>query len=115
MSAPTAGAAARLLADPVAFTDEERVHASLGLLRDNAAVVRVDVAPYRPFWAVVKHDDIVAVERDHALWINGSGSVLTTAAIDDAVQARREAGISLLTMNQMDGERHRALRAIGAG
>jgi hypothetical protein len=64
---------------------------------------------------VVKHDDIVAVERDHALWINGSGSVLTTAAIDDAVQARREAGISLLTMNQMDGERHRALRAIGAG
>jgi cytochrome P450 len=110
-----AATAARFLADPLAFTDEDAVHDGLARLRANAPVARVDSAPYRPFWAVTRHADIIEVERDHALWINGSGSVLTTAAVDDGVQAQREVGISLHTLNQMDGVQHRALRAIGAG
>lgn len=103
-----------LLADPVAFTDEVRVHEGLTYLRAHAPVVRVDVAPYRPFWAVTKHADIIEIERNHCLWINGRGSMLTTAAVDDGVRAQRDTGVGLHTMNQMDGPHHRALRAIGA-
>jgi cytochrome P450 len=110
----TVDGAARLLADPMAFTDEGRVDAALTYLRANTPIVAVDVPRYRPFWAVTKHADIVEIERNDLLWINGQGTVLTTAAIDDSVNAQREVGISLLTMNQMDGAHHRNLRAIGA-
>jgi cytochrome P450 len=111
----TADEAARLLADPLAFTDEGRVHAGLTYLRANAPVVRVEEPAYRPFWVVTKYADIVEIERNDSQWVNGQGSVLTTVAVDESVRVQREVGISLLTMNQMDGEQHRALRAIGAG
>ncbi|MGH3971596.1 MAG: cytochrome P450, partial [Mycobacterium sp.] len=42
--------AAKLLADPMAYTDEAKLHAALALLRANAPVSWVDVPNYRPFW-----------------------------------------------------------------
>jgi cytochrome P450 len=87
---------------------------NLSHLRAHAPVARVDVAAYRPFWAVTKHADIVEIERNHSVWINGQGSVLTPAAVEDSVCAQAETAVSVRTMNQMDGPHHRALRAIGA-
>ena len=114
LSSFTVDEAAGLLADPAAFTNEARMHAGLSYLRANAPVVRVDRAPYPPFWAVTKHADVMEIERDHALWINGKGSLLTTAAIDASLRTQNDDGIAMRTMNQMDGQDHRALRAIAA-
>jgi cytochrome P450 len=114
LSTFTVDEAVGLLTDPSAFTDEARVHAGLSYLRANAPVVRVDHAPYRPFWAVTRHADIVDIERNHALWINGKGSLLTTIAIDASLRAQNDDGMAMRTMNQMDGQHHRALRAIAA-
>ena len=65
MSATTMDEAAKLLADPLAYTDERRLHAALTHLRANAPVSWVDVPNYRPFWAITKHADIMDIERDN--------------------------------------------------
>ncbi len=50
----------------------------------------VDVPDYRPFWAITKHADIMAIERANTVFTNSPRPVLTTAEGDDA-QARRSA------------------------
>lgn len=52
MPAPIVDQAAAVLADPTAYTDEDRLHAALSHLRVHAPVSLVDRPPYRPFWAV---------------------------------------------------------------
>jgi hypothetical protein len=39
------------LADPAAYTDEDRLHEALTLLRREAPVHRVEADGYDPFWA----------------------------------------------------------------
>ena len=39
--------------------------------------------PYRPFWAITKHADIMAIERDNELFISEPRPLLATAAADE--------------------------------
>ncbi|MCW2551762.1 MAG: cytochrome, partial [Mycobacterium sp.] len=66
MSTPIMDEAAKLLANPLAYTDERALHLALTHLRNTAPVSWVEVPNYRPFWAVTKHADIMAIERDNA-------------------------------------------------
>ena len=68
---------------PTAYADEPRLHAALTHLRAHAPVSLVDHPPYRPFWAITRHADIMAIEHDNALWVNEPRSVLAPAAADD--------------------------------
>jgi cytochrome P450 len=106
--------AAGLLANPRSYVDEARLNAGLALLREQAPVVWVDHTPYRPFWAVTKHADIFAIERDNDLWINGPHAIMAPAELDDQLDALRDAGMGLRNLVHMDGEYHRVRRAIGA-
>jgi cytochrome P450 len=114
MSTPTVDSAANVLADPIAYADEPRLHAALSHLRAHAPVAWVDKAPYRPFWAVTKHADIMEIERANTLWINEPRPLLATAAADDLAQAQLQAGMGLRTLIHMDDPQHRVVRAIGA-
>jgi len=114
MSTPTVDSAANVLADPTAYADEPRLHAALGHLRAHAPVAWVDKAPYRPFWAITKHADIMEIERANTLWINEPRPLLATAASDDLAQAQLQAGMGLRTLIHMDDPLHRVVRAIGA-
>jgi cytochrome P450 len=114
MSTPTMDDAAKVLADPTAYADEPRLHAALTHLRAHAPVSRVDQPPYRPFWAITKHADIMAIERDNNLWINEPRPLLGTAEADDMAKTQLEAGMGLRTLIHMDDPQHRAVRAIGA-
>ena len=77
-------------------------------------VAWVDHPPYRPFWAITKHADIMAIERDNNLFISEPRPLLATAAADDFAKARLESGMSLRTSIHMDDPHHRKVRAIGA-
>jgi cytochrome P450 len=114
MSTPIVDAAAKVFADPIAYTDEARLHAALTHLRAHAPVPRVDHPPYRPFWAITKHADVAEIERANALFINEPRSVLGTADEDAVARAQVDAGMGVRTLVQMDGPDHRAFRAIGA-
>ncbi|MBN3512980.1 cytochrome P450 [Mycolicibacterium nivoides] len=114
MSAPTMDDAAKVLADPTAYADDVRLHTALTHLRANDPVAWVDNAPYRPFWAITKHADIMAVERDNDLFISEPRPLLATAAADDLAKQQLEAGMGLRTLIHMDDPHHRKVRAIGA-
>jgi cytochrome P450 len=106
--------AAKVFADPTAYADNDRLHAALAHLRAHDPVVRVDHKPYRPFWAVTKHADIMDIERANDLWLSAPRPLLGTAEADDLGKARQEAGIGLNTLIHMDDPHHRDIRKIGA-
>jgi len=106
--------AAKVLADPTAYADDNRLHAALTHLRANNPVAWVDNPPYRPFWAITKHADIMAIERDNNLFLSEPRPLLTTAEADDFAKQQLEAGTGLRTLIHMDDPHHRKVRAIGA-
>jgi len=114
MSTPTMDDAAKVLADPTAYADDARLHAALTHLRANNPVAWVDNPPYRPFWAITKHADIMAIERDNNLFLSEPRPLLATAEADDVLKAQLEAGMGLRTLIHMDDPHHRKVRAIGA-
>ena len=90
--------AARVLADPQAYTDEKRLYESLAHLRAHAPVSWVDVGDYRPFWAITKHADIMDIERQNDLFTNYPRPLLAIAEADDALLRDLEAGTGLRTL-----------------
>ncbi len=108
MSTPTMDEAAKVFADPQAYTDETRLHAALAHLRANAPVSWVEVPNYRPFWAITKHVDIMDIERDDRLFTNWPRPVLVTAESDEL-----QAAAGVCTLIHMDDPQHRVVRAIG--
>jgi cytochrome P450 len=113
MNALTISEAAGLLADPLAYTDEGRLHDGLELLREQCPVVWVDHPPYRPFWAVTKHTDILEIERDNALWITGPRPSLRPSELEDRLRTSLADGVEVRALVEIDGERHRRVRAVG--
>ena len=105
---------ANVLADSSAYADNERLHAGLTWLRVNEPVAWVDNPPYRPFWAITKHADIMDIERDNNLWISAPRPLLAPAEVDDALMADVKAGTGLQTLIHMDDPHHRDVRKIGA-
>jgi cytochrome P450 len=114
MSASIIDEAAKVFADPTSYADEPRLHAALTHLRSHAPVSLVDSRPYRPFWAITKHADIMTIERANDLFINEPRPLLATAAADDMAREQLAAGMGLRTLIHMDDPQHRAVRAIGA-
>ncbi len=106
--------AAKVLADPTAYADNDRLHTALTHLRANEPVAWVARKPYRPFWAITKHADIMAIERANDLFLSEPRPLLATAQADDYMAAQMQAGIGLRTLIHMDDPHHRKVRAIGA-
>jgi cytochrome P450 len=109
MTAPAIEDAARMLADPNAYTDEVRLHAALAQLRADAPVAYVQAPGYRPFWAISKHADVLAIERDNELFTNAPRPVLMPAE-----QEELQASHGVQTLIHMDDPQHRLVRAVGA-
>ena len=108
MSTPIMNEAAKVLAYPQAYADESGLHRALSHLRANAPVSWVDVPNYRPFWAITKHADIMAIERANDVFTNSPRPVLMTAEADEL-----QAGVGISTLIHMDDPQHRVVRAIG--
>ncbi|WP_082975594.1 cytochrome P450 [Mycobacterium sp. 1245805.9] len=106
-------ATAKVLADPTAYADDERLHTALRQLRATNPVAWVDHPPYRPFWAITKHADIMAIERDNELFVSAPRPLLSPADTDDLRMAQEDAGTGLRTLVEMDDPYHRKVRAIG--
>ena len=114
MSSRTMVESAKALADPTAYADDDRLHTALAWLRVNNPVAWVDNPPYRPFWAVTKHEDIMTIERANDLFLSEPRPMLATAATDDVLKGQQEAGMGIRTLIHMDDPHHRKVRAIGA-
>lgn len=113
MSTQIMDEAARVLADPTAYADEKRLHHALTHLRAHAPVSWVDVEGYRPFWAITKHADVMAIERQNDLFTNHPRPLLMVTELEEKLLADQEAGIGLRTLIHMDDPHHRDMRKIG--
>jgi cytochrome P450 len=109
VSMPTMDEAAKVLADPKAYTDEAGLHAALTHLRANAPIAWVEVPDYAPFWAITKHADIMEIERANEVFTNSPRPLLITREGDE-----QQAAIGIKTLIHMDDPQHRDFRAIGA-
>ena len=114
VSAPIIDEAALIFAEPKAYTDEARLHAAMAHLRAHAPVSLVDKPPFRPFWAITKHADVMEIERANNLFISAPRPLLATAQADDLGKQLMDAGMGLRTLVHMDDPQHRVVRAIGA-
>jgi cytochrome P450 len=99
----------RIFVDPEAYADLPRWHETAARLRREDPVHRVAVEGFDPFWAVTRHADIVAVERQPERFWNTTDSVLR---VQGALERARAQGVDLKTLIHMDGAEHRAYRAI---
>ncbi|WNG82997.1 cytochrome P450 [Mycobacterium sp. ITM-2016-00316] len=118
MSTPTkdgrASQYANVFVEPKAYADDARLHEALAYLRAHEPVVRVESKRYRPFWAITKHADIMAIERENDLFLSEPRPLLATAAADDLAKEQLAAGMGLRTLIHMDDPHHRKVRTIGA-
>jgi cytochrome P450 len=103
-----------MLAEPRTYTDNERLHEGLSLLRRESPVHRVEAPEYRPFWAVTRHADIMEIERDHDRFRNSPRTVLGPRALDERLEQMMAEGKAVRSLVHIDGREHRVLRAIGA-
>lgn len=96
-----------IFTDPAAYANEAAWHAQAALLRREESVTRVHDAGFAPFWAVLRHKDVSAVERDSATFGNAPYPILVDGP-------NREGGQPVRNLVGMDGARHREYRNIVA-
>ena len=103
-----------LITDPKTYGDEFLYHRLFAQLRQNDPVHWAEPRDYRPFWAVTRHADIMAVELNSANFLNDPRQFLLT--IEDEEKLFRETGSRNLARNlvAMDNPDHKAYRALTA-
>lgn len=109
MTAVTADPRGAIFIDPQAYADQERWHAVAADLRRTAPVLRVEAEGYTPFWAVTRYQDVFAVSRDNAHFLNTRASVLGPDAQLEMLTAM---GVEPKTLIHMDGDEHREHRGL---
>jgi len=90
---------------PEAYADPETWHAVAARLRREDPVCRIEAPDFAPFYAVTKHADVIEIERQPERFLNTSNSIL-------APLSRRGPDAILKTLINIDGEEHRAYRAM---
>lgn len=98
---------------PEAYADEAGIAARFVAMREEGDVLWIDQAPYRPFWAVLRHADVMEVERNSKVWLNAPRLTLLPAWFEDRTIAQfgnRTGPVrTLLDMDGADHRRHRQL------
>jgi cytochrome P450 len=97
--------AATIFTVPEAYTDLDAWHAVAARLRRADPVCRVEVPDFDPFYAVTKHADVIEIERQPERFLNTANAIL-------APVSRRGPDALLKTLINIDGEEHRAYRAV---
>jgi cytochrome P450 len=101
--------AGRIFAEPSAYADPVAWHATAARLRAEQPISKVSLPEYPEFWAVTKHADVMEIERNSEIFTNEPSPALANRK-DMEANAGNEAAMKSLV--QMDGEEHRAHRAL---
>ena len=101
------------IVSPDVYANPELLHARYARYRREEPVTWIDKEPYRPFWAVTRHADIMEVERQHQIFINEPRVTLVPREVEDQTTAalgKRTAMVrSLLDMDEPDHRKYRAV------
>lgn len=100
------------IADPATYADPERYHELFAHLREVDPVRWTEPQGYRPFWTVSKHADIIAIEKQHELFVNAPRTALRTIAQEEQIRAVTGSTQAARTLIQMDEPDHRLYRRL---
>jgi cytochrome P450 len=100
------------IVNPELYTEPDVLHADYAWLRANDPVHWTEPRGYRPFWAITRHADIVAVSKANDRFINRERTYLSP--IEGEEWIRQMTGDSHLfrTLVDLDDPEHRKLRQI---
>jgi cytochrome P450 len=98
--------------NPARFGDEENWHAAVAELRARDTLHKIEVDGFPSFWAIVKHADILEIERQPEVFPNTRRVELESL---EATRVAEEAGTAPETLVHMDGVKHRQYRDLTAG
>lgn len=98
---------------PEAYADEAGIAARFAAMCAQGDVLWIEQEPYRPFWAVLRHKDIMEIERNSKVWLNAPRLTLLPAWFEDRTIAQfgsRTGPVrTLLDMDEPDHRKHRQL------
>jgi cytochrome P450 len=97
---------------PDLYADEEKLHRMFTALRRDEPVRWTAPQQYRPFWAISKHADIQAVERDFNQFIVGPRNRLQSLAEEERIRAVSGGAPLMRTLPTMDDPDHKKYRLL---
>ncbi len=101
------------IVNPASYAEPAQLHRDLAWLRSNKPIAKIVAPGVDPFWLVSKHKDIMEIERQSAIFSNGSRStVLIGSAMLAAVENEMGCPHLTRTMVNMDGVEHRNYRSL---
>jgi cytochrome P450 len=103
-----------IIVDPKTYADENLYHETFARLRRDDPVHWCGPSNYRPFWAVTRHADIMAVELDAQNFRNDPRQFLVTKTDEDMLFAQTGSRNFARNLVAMDDPDHRAYRALTA-
>ena len=108
---------ANTIVDPTAYADGDRVDQAFIHLRRDSPLAVAHPEGFDPFWAVTRHADIQAVERQNDLFHNGDRSATLTTIEGDRLVRQMTGGSPHLVKSlvQMDNPDHAAYRRLTQG
>jgi cytochrome P450 len=103
-----------LICDPATYANERLFHESFAKLREHDPVHWCEPRDFRPFWAVTRHAELMAVELNAKNFINGPRQFLVTTADEAMMQAQTGSSNFARDLVTMDNPEHKAYRALTA-
>ena len=103
-----------VICDPKTYGSEHRYHEVFAQLRREDPVHWTAPKDYRPFWAVTRHADIMAVELNAANFLNDPRQFLLTIADEEMLLAQTGSRNFARNLVAMDNPDHKAYRALTA-
>lgn len=101
------------LVSPAVHADEARIHEIYADLRRRPGLAWVEPEGYRPFWAVARHAEVMAISRANDRFINGRRLNLMPSAHEEAVKrATGRFGRMYRTIAHMDDPDHAEYRRV---
>jgi hypothetical protein len=101
-----------IIVDPRTYGDEHSYHRAFAALRQHDPVHWAEPRDYRPFWAVTRHADIMAVELNAKNFLNDPRQFLVTKTDEDMLLAQSGSSNFARNLVAMDDPDHRAYRAL---
>jgi len=100
------------IVDPATYADPDRYHDLFAQLRRDDPVHWAEPSDFRPFWAVTRHADIMAVELNSANFLNGPRQFLLSTKDEQMLFEQTGSTNFARNLVAMDDPDHRAYRAL---
>lgn len=103
------------IVSPEAHADRQQLDNAYMWLRQNAPLARIEPTNFQPMWAVTRHADIVAIERNVDVFKSGGAksTILVDRITDESTRALHDGRPSMvLTLIEMDPPMHLAYRRL---